>query len=56
MINTLLRIKKIVVRDKAGQLQLCGMKPNVRSAFGMLNLDGTVFDIYESAVDANATF
>ncbi len=56
VINTLLRIKKIVVRDRAGQLKLCGMKPNVRSAFGMLNLDGTVFDIYETAADAAAKF
>ncbi|MBI2477548.1 MAG: STAS domain-containing protein [Planctomycetia bacterium] len=33
VINTLLRIKKIVVRDGGGQLRLCGMRPNVRSAF-----------------------
>jgi len=56
MINTLLRVKKIVSRDHQGELKLCGMKDNVRSAFEMLNLDGTIFEIYDAVDDAIAAF
>jgi anti-anti-sigma factor len=56
VINTLLRLKKVVSRDKTGVLKLCGMKENVLSAFEMLNLVGTVFDIYDTPEDATASF
>lgn len=39
-----------------GELKFCGMCQPVRDAFIMLNLDGAVFDIYESESDALAAF
>lgn len=39
-----------------GELKFCGMSEPVRDAFIMLNLDGTVFDIYNSESDALAAF
>ena len=56
LINTLLRIRKIVERDNAGQLKLSGMTESVRSAFESLNLDGSVFQIYASAEEATTKF
>lgn len=51
VINGLLRTKKRLLVD-GGQLKLCGMNPSIREAYRMLNLDGTVFQIYETADDA----
>ena len=39
-----------------GDLKVCGMSKPVRDTFVMLNLDGTVFDIYESESDALSAF
>ncbi len=50
VINGILRTKKrLVARD--GRLWLAAMRPPVREAFRLLNLDGTVFDIIDSADD-----
>ena len=51
VINGLLNAKKRVV-DYGGVLKLCGMIGPIRDAYKMLNLDGTVFEIYDSFVDA----
>ena len=56
LINTLLRMKKIVEREGSGQFKLCEMQPNVRSALQSLNLDGSVFKIYATASEAQADF
>ncbi len=39
-----------------GELKVCGMSKPVRDTFVMLNLDGTVFDIYDSESEALAAF
>jgi anti-anti-sigma regulatory factor len=51
VINGLLRSKKRLLVD-GGQLKLCGMSPLIREAYQMLNLDGTVFQIYDTVDDA----
>lgn len=56
LINTLLRIKKIVTRDNPGRMKLCSMSDNVKDAFVMLNLAGSVFDIHDSLADTAAAF
>jgi len=55
VINGLLRAKKRIMAD-GGQLKLCGMNDMIREAYRMLNLDGTVFKIYENADDALDAF
>jgi anti-sigma B factor antagonist len=54
-INALLRAKKRVI-STGGVLKLCCMSPQIRAAYKMLNLDGTVFDIYNETKEALATF
>jgi anti-anti-sigma regulatory factor len=51
VINGLLRSKKRLLAD-GGELKLCGMRPLIREAYQMLNLDGTVFQIYDTVDDA----
>ena len=46
VINGLLRKKRLL--PYGGQLGLCHMRPTVREAYRVLNLDGTVFLIYET--------
>jgi anti-anti-sigma regulatory factor len=46
VINGLLRAKKRLL-SHGGQLALCGMSDPIRDAYRMLNLDGTVFMIFE---------
>ena len=55
VINGLLRAKKRLV-SKGGVLKLCGMRENVREAYRLLNLDGTVFEIYDSCAIAKDAF
>ena len=55
LINGVLR-SRTRLHAIGGQLKFCGMSEPVRDAFVMLNLDGTVFDIYESESDALADF
>ena len=46
----------MIVHASGGELKLCGMSEPVRDAFGMLNLDGTVFEIHDRETDALAAF
>jgi anti-anti-sigma regulatory factor len=55
VINGLLRAKKRLVARK-GQLALCGMADSIREAYRTLNLDGTVFTIYNHRDEALAAF
>jgi anti-anti-sigma regulatory factor len=55
VINGLLRAKKRLVARK-GQLALCGMTDSIREAYRTLNLDGTVFAIYDNESEALAAF
>jgi anti-anti-sigma regulatory factor len=47
VINGLLRAKKRLL-SRNGRFGLCGMTDSIRDAYRMLNLDGTVFRIFES--------
>ncbi len=51
VINGLLRAKKKLV-PAGGQLKLCAMTDTVREAYRILNLEGTVFEIYDSEQEA----
>jgi anti-anti-sigma regulatory factor len=53
LLNTLLKVQRDIVSHQ-GVLALSGMRESVREAFRMLNLDGTVFRIYDSTEDAVA--
>jgi anti-anti-sigma factor len=53
VINGLLRTKKRLFAA-GGKLGLCGMKEPIREAYRILNLDGTVFKIYENRTRAIA--
>ncbi len=55
VINGLIRAKKRVVQG-GGELKLCCLSPAIREAYKLLNLDGTVFQIYESTADALRSF
>jgi anti-anti-sigma factor len=55
VVNGLLSAKKRITRN-GGQIKLCGMVEPIRDAYRMLNLDGTVFLIYETIDDAVAAF
>jgi anti-anti-sigma regulatory factor len=55
VINGLLRAKKRVFAN-GGQLKLCGMTTGIRDAYKMLNLDGTVFQIYDTLEKAVLAF
>ena len=55
VINGLLRAKKRLM-EWGGDLRLCHMQPAVREAYQLLNLDGTVFHIYETQDDAFDSF
>ena len=55
VINGLLRGKKRLTRID-GALKLCGMRDTVREAYRILNLDGTVFEIYDDVAAALRTF
>ena len=55
VINALLRAKKKLIAQ-GGKLKLCGMRDTLREAYRILNLDGTVFEIYDSAAEGLWTF
>ena len=55
VINGVLRAKKRII-GTGGQLKLCNMNPQIREAYRVLNLDGTVFDIYDTVEEAIAAF
>ncbi|MEO8493687.1 MAG: STAS domain-containing protein [Planctomycetota bacterium] len=55
VINGLLRAKKRI-QANGGKLKLCGMTVGIRDAYKMLNLDGTVFQIHDTLVNAMDAF
>ena len=55
VVNGLLRAKRRI-QENGGELVLCGMTPGIRDAYTMLNLDGTVFQIYDTLDDALLAF
>lgn len=55
VINGLLRARRRIAKD-GGQMKLCGMRTPIRDAYALLNLDGTVFLIYDSVDDALDAF
>ena len=55
VINSLLRARGHML-NTGGQIKLCGLNKHIRGEFSMLALDGTVFDIHDSAADALAAF
>jgi anti-anti-sigma regulatory factor len=55
VINCLLDAKARLTAA-GGRMKLGNMSPNVRGSYRLLNLDGSVFEIYDSADDALAAF
>lgn len=55
MINAMLRVRKRVA-PYGGELKICDMLPHVREIFKVMRLDGTVFEIYDTAADAVEKF
>ncbi len=55
MINALLRARKRV-GEYQGQIRLCAMRSTIRDVFKMLNLDGKVFQIFDTKADASDGF
>lgn len=51
IINALLRARKRVTQS-GGRMKLSNMRPEMREVFRLLNLDGTVFEIYNTISDA----
>ena len=54
-INALLRARKRLAAYQ-GEMKLCGMRPEIREVFRIMRLDGTVFEIYDTAEQALAAF
>jgi anti-anti-sigma regulatory factor len=52
IINALLRSRKRMSAHD-GKLQLCQMRDEIREVFRLLNLEGTVFNIYKTVSDAS---
>lgn len=55
VINVLILAKKRLLAE-GGELKLCEMSPNIRHTYQMLNLDGTVFRIYDTVEAALEAF
>ncbi len=55
VINVLLQAKKRLLTD-GGDLHICEMSESIRHTFRILNLDGTVFAIFETQEDAIGAF
>ncbi len=55
VINSMLLARKRLIKNNA-QVRLCSMHKQVREAFRILRLDGTLFKIYESLPDALRAF
>lgn len=53
-IGTLIDTRK-KVQDNGGQTSLCDLQSTVRMSFQVLNLDGTLFHIYDTESDALKT-
>lgn len=55
VINGLIRAKKRIAEGQ-GDLKLACMQASIREAYRLLNLDGTVFEIFETLAEATAGF
>jgi anti-anti-sigma regulatory factor len=55
MINNMLKAKRRLLKHN-GALKLCGINETVREVYKVLNMDGTVFEIYERCSDAIQAF
>ncbi len=55
IINTLINAKRRLIAQQ-GRMKLCALSQHVHEAFRALNLEGTVFDVYESESDGVAAF
>lgn len=55
VINAMLRARKRV-SALGGDMRLCSMRDTIRDVFRMLNLEGNVFDIFDTLDDAKAGF
>lgn len=55
LIGGLLRARKRI-RSLGGDLKLCEMSVGVRDLFRLTHLDGTVFQIYDTATEAKFAF
>jgi anti-anti-sigma regulatory factor len=55
VMNGLLRAKRRIIAS-GGELKLCGMTAGIGDAYKILNLDGTVFQIYDTLADAMLAF
>ena len=55
MIGGLIRARRRVLNG-GGSLKLCSLRPTVRRIFVITHVEGTVFDIYETAEEAIAAF
>lgn len=54
-IGALIDVRK-AVHEGGGQLAFCGVGPNVRTSFKLLNLDGTLFTVFDSETAAIQAF
>ena len=55
VINSLLQVRT-VLKQHEGQVKLCALRPHILRVFRILNLDGTVFEIYDDTTDAVNSF
>ena len=53
VINAMLRTRKRIASE-GGEMRLAGMQTTIRDVFRMLNLEGNVFDIFDTLDDAKA--
>ena len=54
-IGALIRIRK-ELKEYGGAIRLCKLDQNVRLSFRLLNLDGTMFQIFDDEAEAIASF
>ena len=55
LINALIDFRSLAVANEV-QLKVCGMRDEIRGVFQVLGLDGTMFDIHDSASGAVKAF
>jgi anti-anti-sigma factor len=55
IINAMLRTRKRVA-SAGGDMRLCCMQKNIRDVFRMLNLEGNVFEIFDTLDEAKQGF
>ena len=55
LINALIDVRSMVVGE-GGQLRICGLRDETREVFQVLGLDGSLFEIHDSASRAIESF